>query len=201
MLIAAAVITCAGALVAKKRLPATSEALASIGQVIVVVDWALFRHAGVGTSLSLASWWAIGAMVSGLVGITLGSRGIMSGKILGTAGVLAALPFCFQSVDAHSLTWNGLLLAPAFLWTVIASIDVMISRLLWRNDDWRVGAKVSAIAAACAQVIALAQSVPLGIQVFDGSLVALLSLPRPFLPYSHSTCGETLQRLLRSVTF
>jgi hypothetical protein len=57
---------------ARRRLPATAEALCALAIALALIDWYALRRAGVGDGLSDASWWALGGFVVAVFAAVLG---------------------------------------------------------------------------------------------------------------------------------
>jgi hypothetical protein len=81
-------VYCCGPIL-RRRLPATAEALAGVSLGLCVVDWALLRHAGIGSGVALETWWALGSVLLTAVAFGLGAFGLRAGRIAGAAVAVA----------------------------------------------------------------------------------------------------------------
>jgi hypothetical protein len=61
-----------GTLAARRRLPATAEALGGLTLALVLVDWYAARRAGVAAGWSVSAWWALGTAISAGVAAVAG---------------------------------------------------------------------------------------------------------------------------------
>jgi hypothetical protein len=80
---------------ARRRLPATAEALGGLALALLLVDWYALRRAGVGAGVSLPLWWALGSAVAAAVATAAGRRLPLqrpaAAVLAQVAGVLAVL--------------------------------------------------------------------------------------------------------------
>ncbi|MGH9169805.1 MAG: SCO7613 C-terminal domain-containing membrane protein [Acidimicrobiales bacterium] len=146
MLAAAAVLVCSLSFAIRRRLPAAAEAVGALGQVLVVAEWALARHAGVAPGVALETWWAIGSVLSTFVGLALGAAGIKSGRVLGGVALVFALPLLAGTHGSAASPQARLDLRVPVL-SVLAAIEVLITRVLWKRHAWRETARVVVIGA------------------------------------------------------
>jgi hypothetical protein len=72
-LLAGATLTAwAAAAAARRRLPATGEALGGLALALLLVDWYALHRAGVGDGLPLPAWWALGSATAAAVAAAAG---------------------------------------------------------------------------------------------------------------------------------
>jgi hypothetical protein len=111
LLVGATVVAVAAAAGARRRLPATAEALGGLALGLALVDWHAARRAGVAAGGSATAWWALG---SGAAAVAVG-RGLPAPLRLGTAlaagatlavGVVGLLDPLLRALEAP-LAWAG----------------------------------------------------------------------------------------------
>jgi hypothetical protein len=139
---AAAALVLAATPFLRRRIPMTAEAVGSLGLTLTVIDWALLRRGGIGTSLSPEAWWALGALVVVSLGIALGVVGVVAGRVAAAVAFVAAVPLSvsvfaplFASAGAKG-SWRVPCLSG------IAVLDVVVARLAWPHPRWRVSAQL-----------------------------------------------------------
>ena len=142
VLSAVTLVVLGAALVARRRLPMTAEAIGSVGLAMAAIDWALFRRAGVGTSLSPEAWWTIGALAVGALGLVMGSVRLVVGRVASALAFLVVVPLlvslatpAFAARGAQP-TWHVPTLAS------IAVLDIVVARCAWRRATWRLSAQI-----------------------------------------------------------
>ncbi len=129
----------AAALVARRRLPMTAEAIAATGVALALVDWGLLRRAGVGAALAPPAWWAIGMCVLGVLGAALAARALTTGRVTTALAFLAVVPLAVGTAVPLAHTRPGVGIAPCL--SGLAVLDLVVARLAWRGS-WRLGACV-----------------------------------------------------------
>jgi hypothetical protein len=72
LLAGATVLAALGTLAARRRLPATAEALGGLALALVLVDWYAARRAGVAGGWSVSAWWALGTATSAAIAAVAG---------------------------------------------------------------------------------------------------------------------------------
>lgn len=169
VLAVAALGTSGAGLALQCRLPATAKALGTVGQLLVPVDWALLRHAGVGAGLATEMWWALGAVLSAAIGLGLGGLGQVTGRVLGAIAAVAALPLLIDAAVPLGYGSGEHLAGQVALWSVLAALYTALARALWRSPRWHVSALVGAWSTGACQIVAVVGAAILGIEVVRGS--------------------------------
>lgn len=170
ILLGVTVLVCGSAPAVRRRLPATAEALAALGQGLVVVDWALARHAGLGTGLGTVAWWAIGSLLLAGLGVGLGCFGLAAGRVVAAVGVVAALPLSIATQIPLGLGPTGESGARVALWAAVAVVDLAAARLLWSSARWHLSAAAGLVGAGCVQAIAYLQAGALVLLTWSGQV-------------------------------
>jgi hypothetical protein len=162
--------SCAAGLALRRRLPATAEALAAVGQLTVAVDWVVFRHAGLGRDLAFETWCAMGAVVVASIGLGLGARGLDAGRVIGAAAGILAIPLLVD-IAVPLAPWST---RPGptkvAVWAAMAALAVTAARMTRPAPSWRVATTVVAIGALALQVVASVLAIVLGVEVVRGHL-------------------------------
>lgn len=142
----------------RRRLPATSESMAVLFLVLLLIDWQVLRSAGVVGSSDEGLWWAAGLSIVGLVGAALG---VVSGQqaprvCAGMAFPLAAI-MVVTSVAVTSFTANGRGDLAGFV--LVTTIAVGVAAFGSRLDEWRTAAFASFIVVGPLWLVAFALAV------------------------------------------
>jgi hypothetical protein len=114
---------------ARRRLPATGEALGGLALALLLVDWYALRRAGVGGSLSTAAWWALGSATAAAVAAAAGRRLPLQRP---AAAVLAQVSGLLLVVELAAAPWT----VAAGL-AVVAAASVGLAAGLVRVAGWR----------------------------------------------------------------
>jgi hypothetical protein len=129
LLAAATLAAWSVAAAARRRLPATGEALGGLALALLLVDWYALRRAGVGGSLSTAAWWALGSATAAAVAATAGRRLPLQRP---AAAVLAQVSGLLLVVELAAAPWT----VAAGL-AVVAAASVGLAAGLVRVAGWR----------------------------------------------------------------
>jgi hypothetical protein len=153
-------VYCCGPIL-RRRLPATAEALAGVSLGLCVVDWALLRHAGIGSGVALETWWALGSVLLTAVAFGLGAFGLRAGRIAGAAAAVVALPLVVATRFSSGAGRPMSSAEQIALWAAMAAAVGAASRFAWSRPSWRVTSIVGLAGAACFEVIADVRAVAL----------------------------------------
>ena len=156
---------CCAGLLLRRRLPATAEALSALGQLLVVVEWALLRQSGVESGLATETWWALGSLLIAAIGLGLGWRGLTAGRVIGAAAAALALPLLISMLVPLSPLSSGRQLTHLALWMAIVTVELVVARWLWNDSRWHASAAVGALAAAAWQAVAWTRGLLLAVEV------------------------------------
>jgi hypothetical protein len=129
LLAAATLAAWTAAAAARRRLPATGEALGGLALALLLVDWYALRRAGVGAGLSVPAWWALGSATAAAVAATAGRRLPLQRP---AAAVLAQVSGLLLVVELAAAPWT----VAAGL-AVVAAAAVGLAARLTRVAGWR----------------------------------------------------------------
>jgi hypothetical protein len=114
---------------ARRRLPATGEALGGLALALLLVDWYALRRAGVGGGLSIPAWWALGSATAAAVAATAGRWLPLQRP---AAAVLAQVSGLLLVVELAAAPWTV-----AMGLAVVAAASVAVAARLLRVAGWR----------------------------------------------------------------
>ena len=113
---------------ARRRLPATGEALGGLALALLLVDWYALRRAGVGAGLSIPAWWALGGATAAAAAATAGRWLPLQRP---AAAVLAQVSGLLLVVELAAAPWTG-----AAGVAVVAAASVGLAAGLTRVAGW-----------------------------------------------------------------
>jgi len=132
---------------ARRRLPATAEALSGLTLALVLVDWYAARRAGVAGGWSDSAWWALGTATGAAVAAVAG-RWLWVQRPL--AAVLAQGSAVLVVATITDLAWTaGVGLA------LVAAAGVAAATTLAGNRSWRAAALAFGAGAGLLELAAL----------------------------------------------
>jgi len=136
-----------GTLAARRRLPATAEALGGLTLALVLVDWYAARRAGMGGGWSDSAWWALGTATSAGVAAVAG-RWLWVQRL--GAVVLAQVSAVLVVATITDRPWTaGVGLA------LVAAAGVAAATTLAGNRSWRAAALALGVGAGLLELAAL----------------------------------------------
>ena len=156
LLVFITLVTAAGAIATRSRLPATSGALTGLSIALALVDWQIGRRAGVAPGLSGAAWWAIGTATIAAASLALGrvAAPVPAHRVV---AVLAPASAVLALASSASAAWSaalGLSLLAAALVTASdglrrRGVDPVVPGLLRieAGTSWWIGAGFAVVAA------------------------------------------------------
>jgi hypothetical protein len=139
-LLGATCVAAGGAAVARERLSATAQALSGLTTVLVLVDWYVFRRAGVAAGWSDTAWWAVGTGLAA-AGAGLVARWFPVQRVM--VAVLSQV--CAGLVVAEVANGEG---AVGLSLAVAAAMAAAIAAVLWNSREWRLASGVLATGSA-----------------------------------------------------
>ncbi|HEX6677081.1 MAG TPA: hypothetical protein VF486_18885, partial [Actinomycetes bacterium] len=113
LLAAATLVAAAAGAATRRRLPATSEALAGLALALLLVDWYALRRGGLGGGWSDTAWWALGSGAGAAVA-AVAARWLRLQRV--TAPALAQVSAALAVLVVAEASWTvgvGLALAAA----------------------------------------------------------------------------------------
>jgi hypothetical protein len=113
LLAGATLVAVATAAAARRRLPATAEALGGLALALALVDWYAARRAGVAGSWSATAWWALGAGAGAAVAAGAGRWLAWQRPAAALLAQAAAVLLVATVADAPWTVGGGLALAGA----------------------------------------------------------------------------------------
>jgi hypothetical protein len=150
---------------ARRRLPATAEALSGLTLALVLVDWYAARRAGVAGGWSDSAWWALGTATSAAVAAVAG-RWLWVQRL--GAAVLAQGSAVLVVATITDLAWTaGVGLA------LVAAAGVAAATRLAGNRPWRAAALALGVGAGLLELAALGLALQLLPVEDDASTVRL----------------------------
>jgi hypothetical protein len=150
---------------ARRRLPATAEALSGLTLALVLVDWYAARRAGVAGGWSDSAWWALGTATGAAVAAAAG-RWLWVQRPL--AAVLAQGSAVLVVATITDLAWTaGVGLA------LVAAAGVAAATTLADAGSWRAAALALGVGAGLLELAALGLALQLLPVEDDGGAVRL----------------------------
>ncbi len=129
LLAGATLVAAAGTAAARRRLPATGEALGGLALALVLVDWYALHRAGMAGDWPVTAWWALGTAVG--AGLAAGAARWLRVQRL-SAAVLAQASAVLVVATVADAPWTvgaGLALVAA---ASAAAAAVLAGRSAWR---------------------------------------------------------------------
>jgi hypothetical protein len=147
LLVGVTLLAALGTLAARRRLPATAEALGALTLALVLVDWYAARRAGVAAGWSVSAWWALGTATSAAVAAAAGPWLWVQRPL---AAVLAQASAVLVVATIADLLWTaGVGLA------LVAAAGVAAATTLAGNRSWRAAATALGAGAGLLELAAL----------------------------------------------
>lgn len=170
LLAGATVLAALATLVARRRLPATAEALGGLTLALMLVDWYAARRAGVAAGWSVSAWWALGT-ATGAAAAAVAGRWLWVQRPL--AAVLAQASAVLVVATIADWSWTaGVGMA------LVAAAAVAAATALAGSGSWRPAALVFGAGAGLLELAALGlalQLLPVEDPAGAGRLAAVLA--------------------------
>jgi hypothetical protein len=147
LLAGATVLAALGTLVARRRLPATAEALGGLTLALVLVDWYAARRAGVAANWSVSAWWAFGTATGAALAAVAGRWLWVQRPLAALLAQASAVLFVATIADLPWTAGAGMAL--------VSTAAVAAATTLAGSGSWRPAALVFGAGAGLVELAAL----------------------------------------------